>query len=234
MSAHVGPVAGTRDGGEGYQAMTPVARPVPLRHQVQEALRSLIVSGVLAPAQHLVEAEVADRLGVSRGPVREALQALQAEGWVELRPGRGAFVHAPTVEEVGEVFGVRAALESEAAALASCAVTADDVAELREVSARGRAAVLRGEYDLVVATNSELHRRIAEHAGNAMLCRLIASLDDRIRWYLRPVVRNRGESSWDEHDGLIDALAAHDADAARELMRQHTERTRQANVANRD
>lgn len=220
-------------GNDGYQAMTPVSRPGPLRHLVEETLRELIVSGALAPGQHLVELEVADRLQVSRGPVREAFQALHGQGWVDLRPGRGAFVHAPTVEEVDELFGVRAALEGEAAALAAKAICAERLAELEEISARGRAAVLGHEYDRVVATNSELHRRIAELAGNVLLCQMIASLDGRIRWYLRPVVHNRGIASWDEHDALIAALADHDAERARQLMREHTGRTRQANLTAR-
>lgn len=220
-------------GGARYVEMEPLARPGPLRHQVEETLRGLIVSGVLGPGEHLVESSIADRLGVSRGPVREALQALHAQGWVELRQGRGAFVHEPTVAEVDEVFGVRAALESEAAALAAGNVCESDLDELRKISARGRRAVRGGEYDLVVATNSELHRRIAELSRNQLLGRLIASLDDRIRWYLRPVVQGRGESSWDEHDAMIDALAEHDAARVAALMRHHTEQTRRANVGSR-
>lgn len=221
------------DGGTQYLEMAPLARPGPLRHQVEEALRGLIVSRALAPGEHLVEASIADRLGVSRGPVREALQALHAQGWVELRQGRGAFVHEPTVAEVDEVFGVRAALESEAVALAAGNVCAAEVSALREISARGRQAARDGEYDVVVATNSELHRRIAELSRNRLLGRLIASLDDRIRWYLRPVVRGRGESSWDEHDAMIAALADHDAVQVAALMRHHTEQTRHANVGSR-
>lgn len=219
--------------GAPYLEMEPLARPGPLRHQVEEALRGLIVSGSLAPGQHLVEASIADRLGVSRGPVREALQSLQAQGWVELRQGRGAFVHEPTVTEVDEVFGVRAALESEAAALAAGSVCTSDIDRLREISVRGRAAVHDGEYDLVVATNSELHRCIAELSGNQLLGRLIASLDDRIRWYLRPVVQGRGASSWDEHDAMIAALDEHDAVRVAALMRHHTEQTRRANIGSR-
>lgn len=218
----------------GLLAVTPLSRPGPLRHQVEEALQGLIVTGALAPGQHLVESDVAERLQVSRGPVREAFQALHRHGWLDLRPGRGAFVHEPTVAEVGEVFGVRAALEGEAAGLAAGLATDSDIALLRDLSSRGRAAVLAGDYDLVVATNSELHRRIAALADNALLGEMIASLDGRIRWYLRPVAPRRGESSWDEHDGLIDAIEARDAELATRLMREHTERTRQANVRARD
>ena len=79
-----------------FDDVEPLRRPGPLRQGVQEALRELIISRTLAPGQHLVESELADRLDVSRGPVREALQALHARGWVDMRPGRGAFVHEPT------------------------------------------------------------------------------------------------------------------------------------------
>ncbi|MBO0827879.1 MAG: GntR family transcriptional regulator [Streptosporangiales bacterium] len=217
-----------------YLEMEPLSRPAPLRHQVEAALRGLIVSGPLEPGQHLVESGIAERLGVSRGPVREALQALDTQGWVELRQGRGAFVHEPTVAEVDEVFGVRAALESEAGTLAADNVRASDVDELRKISGHGREAVREGAYDVAVATNSEFHRRVADLSRNRLLGRLIASLDDRIRWYLRPVVRGRGETSWDEHDAMISALAEHDATRVAALMRHHTDQTRRANVGGRE
>ena len=78
----------------------PVERPVPLRQSVYEALVELVIAGRLTPGQHLVETELARQLGVSRQPVREALHRLEAEGWVDLRPNQGAFVHVPTDKEV--------------------------------------------------------------------------------------------------------------------------------------
>ncbi|MDT7765980.1 MAG: hypothetical protein QOC63_5400, partial [Mycobacterium sp.] len=73
-----------------------VQRPAPLRQAVYEAIVELIVHGTLERGQHLVENELAEYLGVSRQPVREALQRLQADGWIELRPAQGAFVHIPS------------------------------------------------------------------------------------------------------------------------------------------
>jgi len=196
-----------------------------LRHRVLEALRELIVVRTLAPGQHLVESELAERLHVSRGPVREALQALATQGWVELRPGRGAFVHEPTPQEAVEVFAVRTALESEAARLAAPQVTAEDVAELREICARGRAAVAAGDVPTVVAENSALHHKVAKLAGIGLLYTSIDSIDQRVRWFYRPLVRRRGLDSWDEHDQLIAALEAHDEDEAARVMRWHTSQT---------
>jgi DNA-binding GntR family transcriptional regulator len=211
-----------------FADLSPVDRPGPLRHRVQNALRELIIMRSLEPGQHLVESELAQRLNVSRGPVREALQALQAQGWVDLRPGRGAFVHDPSDVEASEVFAVRAALESEAAGLAAARVDEDDLADLREINARGRAAFADGDESDVVAANSALHLRIAELSGIHLLCDYIGSVDLRVRWFYKPLVRTRGTASWDEHERLIAALESGDRAKAAGVMRWHTEQTLRA------
>ena len=88
-----------------------VARPAPLQQAVYDTLAELIANGTLRPGQHLVESDdLAEYLGVSRQPIREALQRLHGDGWVELRPAHGAFVHTPTPEEVVQLLGVRSVL----------------------------------------------------------------------------------------------------------------------------
>src|ERR1700729_3837638 len=111
----------------------PVERPVPLRQSVYEALVELVIAGRLTPGQHLVETELARQLGVSRQPVREALHRLEAEGWIDLRPSQGAFVHVPTDSEVDQLLDVRELLEAETARLAALAATPEHVARLREI-----------------------------------------------------------------------------------------------------
>src|SRR6185437_12123469 len=96
-----------------------VQRPAPLRQAVYDAIVELIVHGTLQRGRHVVEAELAEYLGVSRQPVREALQRLQTDGWIELRPGQGAFVHIPSEEEVDQLLGVRSVLETHSAGLAA-------------------------------------------------------------------------------------------------------------------
>src|SRR6478752_3378368 len=96
-----------------------VARPTPLRQAVSDALAELIISGTLKSGQHLVESELAEQLGVSRQPVREALQRLHTDGWVDLRPAQGAFVHTPSEDEVDQLLGVRTVLETYSARLAA-------------------------------------------------------------------------------------------------------------------
>lgn len=221
-------MARTRSVGDNLDHLGPLTGPRPLRHEVQDSLRELIISRVLPPGQHLVESELAARLGVSRGPVREAFQALQSQGWVELRPRRGAFVREPTPHEVDEVFAVRAALESEAARLAAERVRARELRALRRICAQGRSALEAGDEAAVVAANSDFHRGIAELSGIGLLSTYIESLDRWVRWFYRPVVQSRGKDSWDEHDRLLSALESHDCDAAALEMRRHTEHTRLA------
>ncbi|RRO20599.1 GntR family transcriptional regulator [Saccharopolyspora rhizosphaerae] len=205
-----------------------VARPVPLRETVYEAILELIITGELKPGQHLVEKELAEALGVSRQPVREALQWLKKDEWVDLRPGYGAFVHNPTVEEADQLLGVRTLLEAESARLAALNSTKEGVAELKRIYKSGLAALKADDVDAVVAANAELHATITEMSGNKVLNELAAQINRRVRWYHTPVAKTRGKKAWDEHSALIDAIAKKDADTAARLMREHTEHTRQS------
>lgn len=188
----------------------------------------LIISQRLAPGAHLIETDIARQLQVSRQPVREALQSLQADGWVDLRPGRGAFVHQPTVDEVDEVFAVRIVLEEQAVRLAARRATAADVEALRAVCVRGRVALEADDASVLADLNSQLHQMIAELANNRVLATFISALDSRIRWYYTAIARRRGSESWHEHDELIDALEAHDSTRAARLMRAHTSQSQRA------
>jgi DNA-binding GntR family transcriptional regulator len=215
------------EGGDG-NVLGRLPRQEPVRVQVQAALRELIISRTYSAGEHLTESELVRRLQVSRLPVREALQALHAEGWVDLYVGRGAFVHTPTPREVNEVFAVRGALEEEAARMATPRVTGDNLDELRGICREGRKVLEGGQFDDVVAANARFHRTISAFADNTVLSSFLAALDQRVRWYFTPLVRGRGVASWDEHDQIIDAMELGDAERAGALMRRHTENTRAA------
>jgi DNA-binding GntR family transcriptional regulator len=206
----------------------PVERPVPLRQSVYEALVELVVAGRLRPGQHLVETELARQLGVSRQPVREALHRLEAEGWVDLRPNQGAFVHVPTGEEVDQLLDVRELLEVEAARLAAATATADDIARLRVICREGEAAVEAGDTGRFVAVNTEFHAELARAAGNDVLAELAEIVGRRVRWYYRQVAPARGHESCAEHREIVAAIEAGDAGRAASIARRHTERTRTA------
>jgi DNA-binding GntR family transcriptional regulator len=206
----------------------PLDRPAPLRQSVYEALAELIIAGRLVPGQHLVETELARQLGVSRQPVREALHRLQAEGWVDLRPNQGAFVHVPTDREVDELLDVRELLEVEAARLAAKAATREQVARLRALCSQGEAAVAAGDTARFVALNNEFHAALADIAGNLVLAELGAIVGRRVRWYYRLVAPLREHESSAEHVDLVEAIETADAERAAQVARRHVERTRTA------
>ena len=211
-----------------------IARPVPLRESVYSAILDMIVSRQLQPGQHLVESELAVMLGVSRQPVREALQWLKNDGWVDLRPGLGAFVHSPTVEEADQLLQVRSLLETESARLAAKNVTEEGVARLRDLCRQGYAALEAEDVATMVSLNAELHAQVMRMSGNDVLVELAGQVDRRVRWYYTPVARHRGAQSWQEHSALIDAIAGGDADRAATVMAEHTEYTRRSYLEQRD
>ncbi|WP_206786450.1 GntR family transcriptional regulator [Amycolatopsis sp. MtRt-6] len=205
-----------------------VERPAPLRQVVYEALAELIINRTLEPGQHLVEADLAEYLGVSRQPVREALQRLQSEGWVDLRPAQGAFVHLPTDEEADQLLSVRSVLETHSAKLAAERATVADVERLWQLQKAGVKALQADDTEGLVAANAALHAFITQLSGNAVLAELIGLVDRRVRWYYTPIARPRGQDAWHEHEELITAIAMEDAELAEKIMAKHTERTRQA------
>ncbi len=206
----------------------PLQRPVPLRQSVYDALIDLIVGGDLPPGQHMVETDLARQLGVSRQPIREALHRMEAEGWVDLRPSQGAFVHVPTDQEVDELLDVRALLEAETARLAAARATPEAVARLREICGEGEAATQADDFARAVAANDAFHAEVAGIAGNSVLAELADIIGRRVQWYYRVVAPARGHASWAEHDELIAAIEASDGERAQLLARKHTERTRNA------
>lgn len=165
---------------------------------------------------------------MSRQPVREALQRLHNEGWVDLRPALGAFVHVPTEEEADQLLATRTLLETESARLAAKHATPEQVERLRELQRAGEQALSEDSQVALVEANAALHAYMVEMSGNKVLAQLIAMVDRRVRWYYSPIARSRGREAWDEHAALIDVIAGGNSRRAGEIMRKHTERTRES------
>jgi DNA-binding GntR family transcriptional regulator len=216
----------TRGGRGARPVRQPLERPVPLRQAVTDVIADMIINGELQPGEHLVEQELAAQLGVSRQPVREALQRLHSEGWVDLRPGLGAYVHTPTAEEADQLLAARTLLEAESARLAAANGTPELIEQLWKLQATGEEALAADDEAGMVAANSALHAHILAMSANKVLAELIGLVDRRVRWYYRPIARARGREAWDEHREMIEVIASGNAKRAGDLMRRHTERTR--------
>ena len=201
---------------------------LPLRHAVLSDLRSRIIAGEWAPGERLYEDQIAGELGVSRNPVREALQALAGEGFVELEPRRGARVAMLPPERAGELFEVREALEGLVAALAAQRRTDHDLDVLRTVTALGQAASDAGDLRQLPALNTRFHEALAAAARNQMLTDMIDRLRHLIEWIYFQRIADRAPQSWSEHVEIVEAIAAGDAIAADRAARRHIVRARAA------
>ncbi|MFL5993974.1 MAG: GntR family transcriptional regulator [Streptomyces sp.] len=179
----------------------------------------------LTPGQRLVEAELAETLGVCGQPIRGALQRLQTAGWVDLRPSQGAFVHFPTTQECAQLLSVRALLETHSARGAARHASVRDVARLWELQQTGLAALAAGDARAVVEAKAALHGHITLLSRNAVLAELITQVDRRVRWYYMPMARPRGKDAWNEHARMIEAISQGAVGRAEELMRRHTRNT---------
>jgi DNA-binding GntR family transcriptional regulator len=199
----------------------------PLHAEVTDRLRDMIVEGQLPAGGRINEAAVAEALGVSRTPLREALKVLASEGLVELLPSRGARVARITGVEIGQLFEVISGLERHAAELATRRMTKHDLDKLQGLHRRmerHHAARRRHDY---FRLNHEIHNLIVALAGNAILESTHAKLMAKARRgrYLAILSEQRWDEAMAEHQELMAAIAAGDAARAGEVMLRHVRRT---------
>lgn len=192
-----------------------------LRGVVLDELRRRIMTGELEPGTRLVEESLADQLGVSRNPVREALQSLAAEGFVVMTPRRGAEVGRVSPEQAEELFDVRMALESLAARLAARHADRAAVAALAEILEEAHEATDRRELDALAALNTSFHELVVAASGNNYLKMLVAPMARRVQWVFRRSAASRATDSWAEHARLLAAIADGDEETAAVLATGH-------------
>jgi DNA-binding GntR family transcriptional regulator len=193
-----------------------------LREQIKDVILQRIVSHEYPPGARLVETRIAQELGVSQAPVREALRDLEQLGCVVHEPFRGCSVRAFSAEELLEAFPVRAALEALAARLAAERITEEELLRLAELLETMRAAARRGDAHDQSQANASFHATIVRAARNATLERQWSFLEPYSRTYLtvsRPGLDLRALS--ERHVPILDALRARDGDAAAEAMHRH-------------
>ncbi|MCQ1987617.1 MULTISPECIES: GntR family transcriptional regulator [unclassified Arthrobacter] len=206
--------------------------------RVRDTLRQDIIFGRLNPGTRITEAALAAKYGMSRVPVREALRALEAEGFVESRPYAGSTVSAIPVEEADDLFAVRAVVEAatarraaERAARQLSAGAPDETWwDARRGMARildaGDAAVAAGRLDLLPDLNVRFHLGVAALADSRSLTALLRQLAGKIEWLYAADVGSRGKDSWSEHRRIMAAVDAGSAARAAELMEAHIQASR--------
>ena len=204
------------------ETATPVEN-LTLWQRVYTHLREEILSGALEPGTELQEVALSENLGVSRGPIREAIGRLEAEGLVTVRPRRGAVVRALSTEEFLEAYQVREALEVMAVRLAVPQLTDADVAELEAYIDEMTSCAERGDTQGFFEANSGFHRALFDISGNRMLVDLYRGLCSQIdRYRLRSLeLRGNVQRSIAEHKAILRAARAGDVERAAHLVSEH-------------
>ncbi|MDR7418252.1 MAG: GntR family transcriptional regulator [Armatimonadota bacterium] len=198
-------------------------------------LKEHILNQAFAPGQRLNVDDLAERLGMSRTPVKDALTALANEGLVDIVPRRGTFVAGLSAEGIAEVFEIRRALELLAAELLIDRVTEDDVARLRERLEALDAPLADGDVDEHMRRNLAFHRLFVELAGNAKLLEIYESLNVHIQIARVHAHRHdwqqRRQQERVEHLTIMRAVEARDGAALAAAVNAHIRRSKQSLVA---
>ncbi|MGE4372619.1 MAG: GntR family transcriptional regulator [Xanthobacter sp.] len=191
--------------------------------KLREALEDDIIAGRLRPGQRLDEAGLAERFGVSRTPIREALIQLAASGLVEIKPRRGAFVLLLGPRELMESFELMAELEAACARLAAQRMSDEDKHTLSRAHEECRAAVEAGDDSAYYEANTRFHGAIYAATGNRVLAAETLRLQRALQPYrrLQLKVPRRMDGSFSEHEGILEALLAGDATEAEKRQRSH-------------
>lgn len=200
----------------------------PLRAAVTDEIRQQIIRGELAPGERLFEEDIAAALGVSRNPVREALQALAADGFIEIEPRRGAHVAVVDADRAAELFEIRVPLEGLVAELAAQRRTPAQIKALRDMTHQALELVQSGQLEQLPALNTKFHDALAAAACNELLASTLHRLSHLVQWVYSARIKKRSADSWTEHAALIDAIERQDATAARHLSEAHVTAARLA------
>ncbi len=196
---------------------------LPLRDVVFKTLRQAILKGELAPGERLLEVQLADKLGVSRTPVREAIHKLSQEGLVVLIPRKGAEVASISEKSLRDVLEVRLALETLAVSLACERITQEDMKNLEQEFQAFQKSVEQDELLDITQRDEAFHDAIYNSTYNTRLVTMINNLREQMYRYRMEYIKERGKREMlvQEHQEIMNAIKAGDSQAAQEAIRRH-------------
>ena len=196
---------------------------LPLRDVVFQTLRKAILTGELKPGERLMEIHLAEQLGVSRTPIREAIRKLELEGLVTNLPRRGALVAEISERGLKDVLEVRRSLDSFCAELACERITEDEKEALKRACAEFEQAVKNQDVTLIAKADVDFHDIIVASTGNDRLVAILNNLAEQIYRYRFEYIKDVSQHDRliEEHRRLLDAILKGDIMAAREASREH-------------
>jgi DNA-binding GntR family transcriptional regulator len=201
----------------------------PLGEVVYEALREAIIRNRFKPGERLMETELADEMVVSRTPVREAVRKLEAEGYVVMIPRKGTYVAALSIQDVNDVFEIRAALEAMAAAQAAVRAGKEEIAAIREYIEAEAVLWESAELEKTVESDIQFHSLLYRASKNKRIESLINDLREQTHRLRSSTLSTPGRLKFalDEHRKILAAIEARDSQAAQAAALAHIERSRE-------
>lgn len=202
---------------------------LPLRDVVFQTLRQAILRGELKPGERLMEIHLAQKLGVSRTPVREAIRKLELEGLVLMIPRKGAVVAEITVSDLEDVLEVRMALEELAVKHACRRIRKEQLDELERLAEEFRVSLDGDDVGECAQADMLFHDAIYESTGNARLIQILNNLREQMYRYRMEYLKDRQSHAQllREHEEILDALKRHDERMALEVISRHVERQKE-------
>lgn len=196
---------------------------LPLRDVVFNTLRQAILTGEFAPGERLMEIALAERLGVSRTPVREAIRKLELEGLVVMIPRKGAEVARITERDLRDVLEVRCALEELSAVMACERITAEGKESLKDALAQFKKAIVNKDIAEIVEMDVQFHDIIFASTANPRLIQIVNNLREQIYRYRVEYVKDFGyhDVLVKEHEEIVDAIVNNDSAKAQKTMKSH-------------
>lgn len=203
---------------------------LPLRDVVFNTLRQAILTGELKPGERLLEIHLANRLGVSRTPIREAIRMLELEGLVTMIPRRGAEVAQITEKSMSDVLEVRRAMDALCAELACERITEEELEGLREACERFAQTIKTKDVKKIAQADVELHDIILQATGNSRLIQLVNNLSEQMYRYRFEYIKDlsQHENLVEEHRIIYESLLNRDKIQAAEAARTHIDNQRKA------
>ncbi len=201
----------------------------PLREIVYEQLKMQILRGKIVPGTRMMEVELAEEMGVSRTPVREAIRKLEKEGLVTIEPRRGAYASDISVKDMLDTLEVREDLEGLAAALAAERMNAEQIQELMRLTKGYSEAIKNSDMEKIISYDEQFHRHIVACSGNKTLMQISETVQElalRFR-YLYYDDFSRYENMPVEHKRIIDAITSGNTEEARTVADEHVKKLKE-------
>lgn len=198
----------------------------PLREIVYEELKRQIMVGEIAPGTRMMEVELAEEMGVSRTPVREAIRKLEKEGLVTIEPRRGAYASDISAKDMVDILEVRQDLEGMAAGIAAQRITEEGRLELESIAREYKESVDKEDIEQIIKNDEAFHKYIVSLSGNKTLIKMVSQVQElalRFRYiYYEDFSRFKNQPT--EHQAIVDAIVSGDVTSARVNAEEHLAR----------